>query len=50
MPEAQRNDINDQIRQVQREDAEAFVVDVKVDAKGDSVPLSLWISDQEYRF
>lgn len=50
MPEAQRNDINDQIRQVQREDAEAFVVDVKVDAKGDSVPLSLWISDQEYQF
>jgi len=50
MPEAQRNDINDQIRQVQREDADAFVVDVKVDAKGNSVPQSLWISDQEYQF
>ncbi|MEL7224250.1 MAG: GDYXXLXY domain-containing protein [Cyanobacteria bacterium J06576_12] len=50
MPEAQRNGINDEVRQAQRQDNEAFVVNVKVDAKGNSVPQSLWIEDQEYRF
>ncbi|MEM9152568.1 MAG: GDYXXLXY domain-containing protein [Cyanobacteria bacterium P01_F01_bin.3] len=50
MPEDQRNDINDRIREVQQANAEAFVVDVKVDTNGNSVPLSLWIEDQPYRF
>lgn len=50
MPEAQRDDINEHIRQVNREDAESFVVDIKVDSKGNSVPLSLWVQEKEYRF
>ncbi|MGB3671921.1 MAG: GDYXXLXY domain-containing protein [Phormidesmis sp.] len=54
MPEAQRNDINSQITQVQQEtqqaEAQAFVMDVKVDDKGNSVPLSLWVRNQEFRF
>lgn len=50
MPEAQRNDINQHISDVQRSEDEAFVVDIKVDEKGNSVPVSLWVSDREYRF
>lgn len=50
MPEAQRDDINETIRQLQRTNDEAFVVDVKVDAKGNSVPLSLWIEGEPYQF
>lgn len=50
MPESQRNDINDHIRDVQRSEDQAFVVTVKVDSKGNSVPVSLWVSDREYRF
>ncbi len=50
MPESQRNDINDHIREVQQSEEQAFVVDVKVDSKGNSVPVSLWVSDREYRF
>ncbi|MEL6879603.1 MAG: GDYXXLXY domain-containing protein [Cyanobacteria bacterium J06607_10] len=50
MPEAQRDDINEHIRQVNREDAESFVVDIKVDSQGNSVPLSLWVQEKEYRF
>lgn len=50
MPESQRNDINDHIREVQQSEDQAFVVDVKVDSKGNSVPVSLWVSDREYRF
>jgi len=54
MPEAQRDDINSQIAQVQQgaqpAEPQAFVMDVKVDDKGNSVPLSLWIRNQEFRF
>ncbi len=50
MPEAQRDDINSQIGQLRGDSTRAFVVDVKVDAEGNSVPMSLWIRDQEYRF
>ena len=50
MPESQRNDINNKISEVQRSEDQAFVVDVKVDGNGNSVPLSLWVRDQEFRF
>ena len=50
MPEAQRNQINDDISQVQRQSQPAFVVDVRVDGQGNSVPVSLWVSDRNYRF
>lgn len=48
MPEAQREQINDQIQNVQSQ--QAFVVDIKVDADGNSVPVSLWINRQNYEF
>ncbi|MEL6333716.1 MAG: GDYXXLXY domain-containing protein [Cyanobacteria bacterium J06621_11] len=50
MPEDQRNDINEQIRTEQQAEDSAFVVDVKIDEGGNSVPLSLWIRDQEFQF
>lgn len=50
MPEAQRDDINQQIREVQGSGMQAFVVDVKVDDKGNSVPVSLWVDGDRYRF
>ncbi|NJO78792.1 MAG: GDYXXLXY domain-containing protein [Cyanobacteria bacterium RM1_2_2] len=48
MPEAERNALNANISQQQGQ--QAFVVDVKVDASGNAVPISLWVRDQEYRF
>lgn len=48
MPEAQRNQLNEHISQTQRQ--QAFVVHVKVDSNGNAVPLSLWVSDRNYRF
>lgn len=50
MPESQRDDINLQINNLQRAEDRAFVVDVKVDDRGNSVPVSLWIGDQQYQF
>jgi len=50
MPESQRNDINSQIRDIQSLENQAFVVDVKVDDKGKSVPVSLWVGEQRYQF
>ncbi|PZO17079.1 MAG: membrane-anchored protein [Leptolyngbya foveolarum] len=50
MPESQRNDINAQIDTIQRSENQAFVVDVKVDNKGNSVPVSLWVGNQQYQF
>ena len=50
MPESQRNDINDRISQIQRSGDETFVVNVKIDDSGGSVPESLWVGDREYRF
>lgn len=47
MPEAQRNDLNQEISQTQQQ---AFVVDVKVDSSGNAVPISLWVRDHNYRF
>lgn len=50
MPEDRRNQINADINQIQRRNQRAFVVDIKVDAQGNSVPTSLWVSDRNYRF
>ncbi|MCM1981449.1 GDYXXLXY domain-containing protein [Lyngbya confervoides] len=50
MPEDQRQSINQQISQVQRSSDTAFVVEIKVDDRGKSVPVSLWVSDRQYRF
>lgn len=64
MPEDQRNQLNAEISQAQRQpnqaprqpsqaqqqQRQAFVVDVKVDAQGNSVPVSLWVRDRNYRF
>ncbi|KAI9131632.1 GDYXXLXY domain-containing protein [Acaryochloris sp. CCMEE 5410] len=48
MPEDQRERMNDRIRKVQSQ--QAFVVDIKVDDQGNSVPVSLWINQQNYKF
>ena len=50
MPEDQRNQLNDDIRQAQRQNQQAFVVEVRVDGQGNSVPVSLWVSDRNYHF
>lgn len=52
MPESQRNKINQEIRDLQRESdgRRAFVVEVKVDRWGNAVPVSLWIGKENYRF
>jgi uncharacterized membrane-anchored protein len=50
MPEDQRQQINADIGQVQQQNQEEFVVEVKVDAGGNAVPLSLWVRDRNYRF
>ncbi|WP_416674462.1 GDYXXLXY domain-containing protein [Egbenema bharatensis] len=50
MPESRREEINADINQVQWEEREAFVVDVKVDRGGNAVPISLWVRDRNYRF
>lgn len=50
MPEDQREQINADISQVQLQEQEAFVVEVKVDASGNAVPVSLWVRDRNYRF
>lgn len=51
MPESKRNKINREIRDLQRNSRRrAFVVEIKVDRWGNSVPVSLWIGDRNYRF
>lgn len=50
MPEAQREAINQDIAQVQQQTPEAFVVDVKVDRRGNAVPIRLWVGDRNYQF
>ena len=51
-PEAQREEINQSIRQLQTDAAgnQAFVVAVKVDGSGNAIPISLWLDDRQYRF
>jgi uncharacterized membrane-anchored protein len=50
MPEDQRQQINADISQVQGQNQQAFVVNIKVDASGNAVPISLWVRDRNYRF
>lgn len=50
MPEDQRDLVNRDISQTRRREAEAFVVEIKVDSRGHAVPLSLWVGDRNYRF
>jgi uncharacterized membrane-anchored protein len=50
MPEAQRQAINSRISQLRGNSNQGFVVDVRVDAQGRSVPDRLWLGDRPYRF
>jgi uncharacterized membrane-anchored protein len=50
MPEDQREQVNQAIRQAQSQSPQAFVVEAKVDAGGNAVPVSLWVRDRNYRF
>jgi uncharacterized membrane-anchored protein len=50
MPEDQRDQINQEIAQLQSEGERTFLVEVKVDNRGNAVPVSLWLGDRYYRF
>ena len=54
MPEDQRNKINNNISQARRSVTEnqmqPIVVEIKVDSQGNSVPMSLWVKEQNNRF
>lgn len=50
MPEDQRLQLNADISEIQQQDPQAFRVEVKVDSRGNAVPISLWIADENYRF
>ncbi len=50
MPEDKRKEINAHTREIQREEERQFVVEVKVDSKGNAVPVSLWVGERNYRF
>ncbi|MEL6247172.1 MAG: GDYXXLXY domain-containing protein [Cyanobacteria bacterium J06648_16] len=50
MPEDRRTAVNADINQTQWQDQEAFVVDVKIDGRGNAVPVGLWVRDRNYRF
>jgi uncharacterized membrane-anchored protein len=52
LPEDQRFEINDRIREIQEQPGQerSFVVEVKINREGDAVPVSLWIGDRNYRF
>lgn len=48
MPENQRREINETVAQANRK--QTGVVEIKVDGKGNAIPISLWMSDRNYRF
>jgi uncharacterized membrane-anchored protein len=52
MPESQRNKINQEINNLQSdsEGKRPFVVEIKVDRWGNSVPTSLWVDKNKYSF
>lgn len=52
MPEDQRQQINDEISQLQRDFGEEppFVVEVRIRDNGHALPVSLWVGDRNYRF
>lgn len=47
MPEDRRQEVNQAIADTPRE---AFVVETKIDAQGNSVPVSLWVRHRNFRF
>ncbi|NDJ24804.1 membrane-anchored protein [Nostoc sp. B(2019)] len=53
IPENQRQQINNDIRQAQRNrrgQRPPIVVKAKVDPQGNAVPISMWVRDRNYRF
>jgi uncharacterized membrane-anchored protein len=50
IPEARRDEINQQIAQLQPADKLPYVVEVKVGTNGEAVPLGVWIGDRQYQF
>jgi uncharacterized membrane-anchored protein len=54
IPEDQRQQINNDIAQVQRNrfirQRQPILVEVKVDEQGNAVPVSIWVRDRNYRF
>jgi len=50
MPEDQRKKINQEINLAQQQESQPFVVEIKVDDRGRSVPLKLCINDQCYEY
>ncbi len=58
MPEDERERINNEINQAQRlnlqqrspRKSQPFVVETKIDARGNAIPISLWINNNNYRF
>lgn len=51
-PESQRQKLNQAISNLQQNNTQerSFVVEIKVDEKGNAVPISLWLGDKNYRF
>ncbi len=47
LPETRRDQVNADIRQAQRQPG---VMEVKLDAQGQAVPVSLWVGDRAYHF
>ncbi|MBW4513630.1 MAG: GDYXXLXY domain-containing protein [Timaviella obliquedivisa GSE-PSE-MK23-08B] len=54
IPEDQRDDINQQINQINQAQGEsskpAFVVEAKVGVGGNAVPTAIWLRDKRYQF
>ncbi|MEG4068471.1 GDYXXLXY domain-containing protein [Microcoleus sp. Pol11C2] len=50
MPEDEREKVNQEISEAQRQQRQSFLVEVKVDKTGHAVPVSLWVRDRNYRF
>ena len=52
MPEDKRSKINQEIRNLRRNNntRQAFVVEIKIDRFGNSIPYSLWLGNNNYRF
>lgn len=50
MPEDQRQKINQEINLAQQQENQPFVVEIKVDDRGRSVPIKLCINEQCYQF
>ncbi|MBW4420095.1 MAG: GDYXXLXY domain-containing protein [Myxacorys californica WJT36-NPBG1] len=48
LPETRRDEVNKAIQESQRK--QSAVVEIKVDAQGNAVPLRLWLSDRSYEF